>query len=329
MMRFYLRRLIHSGLLLLITLSITFAVAKLAPGDPLSRYYSPDVDPELAPRLRHQFGLDRSLPEQYGRWIWNFARGDFGVSFTEDRPVAEILKETVPRTLQLTLLALALQIMLGIGLGLFLAARRGTAGEKVLLLLFLVFYSIPTFYFAYLLITLFALKLQMLPAGSIVSIHLADAGTLTVIGDRLRHLVLPVTVLAFGGAAALARFTRGSLLDVFGEAYIRTARAKGLSQRRVLWVHALRNAFAPVLTVMGLGFPFLLGGSVVVEKVFAWPGMGALTIDAIFARDYPVILATTFVGACMVIVANLLTDISYSLANPRIKLASCRKNETF
>lgn len=328
MIRFVLRRLLYSGVLLVITLSVTFCAARLAPGDPLSRYYSPSVDPELAPRLRHQFGLDRSLPEQYGRWIWNFVRGDFGVSFSEDRPVADILKETVPRTLELTMLALSLQVLLGIGLGMFLAARRGTATEKILLFAFLGFYSIPTFYFAYLLIALFSLKLQLLPAASMFSMHQVDAGIVAVLRDRIMHLVLPVSVLAFGGAAGLARFTRGSLLDVFAEDYIRTAKAKGLSERRVLWIHAFKNALAPVVTVMGLSFPFLLGGSVVVEKVFAWPGMGALTVDAIYARDYPVILAATFIGACMVIVGNFLTDISYCLTNPRIKLAYCQEEKT-
>jgi peptide/nickel transport system permease protein len=328
MRRFILRRLLYSGVMLVITLSVTFMAAKLAPGDPLGRYYSPEVDPELAPRLRHQFGLDRSLPEQYGRWIWNFVRGDFGTSFSEDRAVAEILKETLPRTLQLTILALALQVILGIGLGIFLAARRRTSIERALLLIFLGFYSIPTFYFAYLLIALFSLKLQLLPAASMFSLHLSDAGGLELIADRALHLILPVFVLAFGGAAGLARFTRGSLLDVFGEAYMRTAKAKGLSEPRVLWIHALRNALVPIITVMGLSFPFLLGGSVVVEKVFAWPGMGALAVDAIYARDYPVILAATFVGACMVIIGNFLTDIFYSIANPRIKLASCQEEKT-
>lgn len=328
MIRFVLRRLLYSGVLLLITLSVTFCAARLAPGDPLNRYYSPEVDPELAPRLRHQFGLDRSLPEQYGRWIWNFVQGDFGTSFTEDRPVADILKETVPRTLELTMLAFSLQILFGIALGMYLAARRGTITEKLLLLVFLGFYSIPTFYFSYLLIALFSLKLHLLPSASMFSMHLVDAGALAAVKDRILHLVLPVSVLAFGGAAGLARFTRGSLLDVFGEAYMRTAKAKGLSERRVLWVHAFKNALAPVITVMGLSFPFLLGGSVVVEKVFAWPGMGALAVDAIYARDYPVILASTFIAACMVIAGNFLTDISYGLANPRIKLASCQEEKT-
>ena len=160
------------------------------------------------------------------------------------------------------------------------------------------------------------------------SMHLGDAGTLAVVQDRILHLVLPVFVLAFGGAAGLARFMRGSLLDVFGEAYIRTAKAKGLTERRVIWVHAFKNALAPVITVMGLSFPFLLGGAVVVEKVFAWPGVGALTVDAIYARDYPVILAATFIGACMVIVGNFLTDISYKIANPRINLTHCQEEKT-
>ncbi|MBI4719905.1 MAG: ABC transporter permease [Chitinivibrionia bacterium] len=327
MARFILRRVLSAGVLVLITLTLTFLAARLAPGDPLNRYYSPEVDPELIPRVRQQFGFDKSLLEQYGRWIWNFLQGDFGVSFSESRPVAAILRETVPRTLQLTVLALGLQILLGIGLGMLMAARRGTRTERSLMLAFLAFYSIPSFYLAYLLIALFSLKLGLLPAANMGSLHLEPSGWL-LLKDRALHMAMPVFVLAFGGAAGLARFTRGSLIDVFGEDYIRTARAQGLSSGRVLWIHAFRNALAPVLTVMGLSFPFLLGGSVVVEKIFAWPGMGALTVDAIFSRDYPVIMAATFIGACMVIAGSLLSDIFYGIANPRIKLAVCKGNKT-
>jgi peptide/nickel transport system permease protein len=328
MIRFVFRRVLSAGVLILITLTLTFLAARLAPGDPLNRYYSPGVDPELIPRVRHQFGLDRSLPEQYGRWIWNFARGDFGVSFTESRPVASILKETVPRTLQLTIFALGLEFIIGIGLGMITAARRRSRTERYLMMIFLLFYSVPSFYLAYLLIALLSLKLGLLPAANMASLRLEHLGGLALLKDKALHMAMPVFVLASGGAAGIARFTRGSLIDVFGEDYIRTARAKGLSEGRVLWVHAFRNALGPVLTVMGLSFPFLLGGSVVVEKIFAWPGMGALTIDAIFSRDYPVIMAATFIGAIMVIGGNLLSDILYGIANPRMKLAECKGNET-
>jgi len=228
--------------------------------------------------------------------------------------------EAVPRTLQLTLLALVLQTALGLVLGVFMAARRNTTAEKGLKILFLGFYSIPTFYFSYLLIALMSLKLHWLPSANMFSFHLQNAGLARIVLDRASHMVLPVSVLAIGGAAALARFTRGSILDCIKANYITTAKAKGLSESRILWVHALRNAMAPILTIIGLGFPFLLGGSFVVEKIFAWPGMGAMAVDAIFARDYPVIMASGFIGAVMVVLGNLFADISYAFADPRIKV---------
>jgi peptide/nickel transport system permease protein len=205
-----------------------------------------------------------------------------------------------------------------------MAVKRNTRWEHAFKIVFLCFYSIPTFYLAYIAIAVFSLKLGWLPAANMFSFHIDSSDAMAQMGDRLRHLILPVAVLTLGSAAALARFARGSLLDVMRQEFIRTARAKGLPGKTILWRHAFKNALAPVLTVIGLSFPFLLGGSVVVEKVFAWPGMGALTVDAIFARDYPVILAASFIAACMVILGNLLADISYSLVDPRIKLLSTR-----
>lgn len=324
MIRFLLFRILYSLVLVLLVLSLTFLVAKLAPGDPLSQYYSPQIDPQFAQRARHQLGLDQPLYVQYVRWLGSFLAGDFGYSHIEHRPVRSILGERVPRTLELTLLALSIQVVLGFGLGMVSAARRGSRLELALKGGLLFFYSIPSFYLAYLFIALFSLGLGLLPSAGVSSIA-PPAGVVGGLADRLRHLLLPVGVLALGGAAAFARFTRGSLLDVFTEQFITTARAKGLSGRRILWVHALKNALPGLLTVLALSFPFLLGGSVVVEKIFAWPGMGALAVDAIFSRDYPVIVATTFVGALMVVVGNFMADISYMLVDPRIKLAMPRE----
>jgi peptide/nickel transport system permease protein len=319
---YILRRILYSVFLVVLVLTLIFFIAKAAPGDPLGTYYSPNVDPGLAPRLRREFGLDGPLAVQYVKWLWNFTRGEFGMSFSAHRPVADLLAERLPRTLLLTAVALALEIILGIVLGVFTAVRRNRLTGKVTTVALLTVYSVPTFYLAYLMISIFSLKLHVLPSANMFSLDAAGAGYPAVLKDRALHLVMPVLVLSLGGAAALARFTRSSLLDVISEAYVTTAKAKGLSPGRIIWLHALRNALAPILTLIGLSFPFLLGGSYVVEKIFAWPGMGALTIDSIFARDYPVILATSFVGALMVIAGNLIADVSYCIADPRIKIAS-------
>lgn len=326
MIRFLCRRLLHAVILVFVTLTVTFFVLRLAPGDPATRYFSPGIDPGTMAEVRRQMGLDRPLPVQYARTLWSFARGDFGVSTSLNRPVSEVLGETIPRTLALTGCALALQIILGFALGALSARKRGSAADKVLSLVFLVFYSIPSFYLAFALIALFSLELGWLPSASMYSIPPEEGSLLSGIADRAAHLVLPVTVLAVGSAAALARYTRGSLLDAIHQDFIKTARAKGLPEGRVFWTHALKNALPQVFTVIGLSVPFLVGGAVVVEKIFAWPGMGALVVDSIYARDYPVVLAANFTGACAVIAGNLLADLSHAWADPRVRLGGGRES---
>lgn len=322
MASFVLRRVVHSVILVLVTITATFFAVQLAPGDPLSRYYSPDIDPAAMDRVRTQLGLDAPAIVQYGRWLWSFVRGDFGVSISKHRPVGTILRETVPRTLQLTVVAFLVQLLVGLGIGMAAAWKRHRPPDRIMMVTALVIYAIPAFYLAYLLIALLSLRLDWLPTSGIQSIGLEGASHWRVFTDRLAHMVMPVLVLGVASAAGLARYTRGSVLETISDDYIRTARAKGVAEGKVIWWHAFRNALPPIMTVVGLSVPFLLGGAVVVEKVFAWPGMGALLVDSIFARDYPVVLAVNFIAACMVIGGNLIADVSYLLADPRTKLAS-------
>jgi peptide/nickel transport system permease protein len=323
--RFVFRRIVHAVVLVLITVTVTFFAVHLAPGDPLARYYSPQIDPEAMDRIRGQLGLDDPVFVQFGRWLWSFVRGDFGFSLTEHRPVATILGETIPRTLRLTVVAFLVQLLLGVGIGLVAAWKRRRAPDRILSVAAMVVYAVPAFYLAYLLILVFSLHLDWLPTSGIQSIGLDGVSRWRQFGDRAAHAVLPVVVLGVASAAGLVRFTRGSVVEAIGADYIRTARAKGVGEGRIVWWHAFRNAVPPILTVVGLSVPFLLGGAVVVEKVFAWPGMGALFVDAIFARDYPVVLAVNFIAACLVIAGNLLADVSLFLADPRIKLATSRR----
>ena len=319
MIRFFLRRTIHAGILIFVTFAASFLIIHLAPGDPLTRYYSPDIDPGAMDTVRRQLGLDAPLAVQFAKTLGSYARGDFGLSLSSHRPVSDIIGEAIPRTIQLTGLALLLQVMLGLGLGMLSAARRRGLVDKVLSPLFLFFYSLPSFYLAFILIAIFSLKLQWFPSASMSTLELQGAGVLETLGDRLWHLALPVSVLALGSTAAFARYARGSLLDVSGQEFVRTARAKGLTESAVMWKHVFKNALPPILTVVGLSIPFLLGGAVVIEKIFAWPGMGSLLVDSIYARDYPVVLAVNLIAAVMVIVGNLLADLSYLWADPRIK----------
>ena len=328
MIRFLLRRLLHASMLVFITLTVTFFVLKIAPGDPLSRYYSPDIDPQVMADVRRQLGLDRPLIVQYARTAWSYLCGDFGVSISSHRPVSAILGETIPRTLALTLCALALQIVLGLALGALSAKRRDSVFDRALSFVFLVFYSLPSFYFAFALIALFSLKLGWLPSANMYSIPPVEGSALSCLADRVSHMVLPVSVLALGSAAALARYTRGSLLEVIHQDFIKTARAKGLAETRIFWVHAMKNALPQILTVIGLSIPFLVGGAVVIEKIFAWPGMGALVVDSIFERDYPVVLAANFIGSCAVILGNLLADVSHAWVDPRVRLGKRGKTSS-
>ena len=317
MIRFFLRRTVHAVILAAITFVATFLIIQLAPGDPLTRYYSPDIDPETMQIVRDQLGLDEPLPIQFFKTLGSFARGDLGLSLASYRPVSDILREAIPRTLLLTGMALLLQITIGLLLGMGSAARRRGWLSSSSSLGFLFFYSIPSFYLAYILIAIFSLKLQWLPPAGMFGIDGLAGFT-----DRFSHMVLPVCVLALGSTAAFARYARGSLLDVRNEEFVRTARAKGLGEGAVMWKHVLKNALVPLATVLGLSVPVLLGGAFVVEKIFAWPGMGTLLVDSIYARDYPVVLAINLVAAGIVIVGNLLADVSCFWADPRIKRPS-------
>lgn len=324
MLAFISKRIVQSLVLVLIVLTIIFFILKLAPGDPMARYFNPEISPETVELMRERLGLDRPVHEQYLRWVGSFIRGDFGVSLTYNVPVRGLLAETIPNTLRLTVAALLLQILIGIALGILSAARRYSLFDKVNTVAALFVYSIPSFWLALMLILLFSLKLGLLPSSHMESIGAAEMTGLALFADRLRHLILPAFVLGIASAASTARYMRGSMLDVLKEDYIRTARAKGLAEGSVLIKHAFKNAALPIVTIVGFSLPFLLGGAVVIEKIFSWPGMGRLTVDAIYARDYPVVLAVSFAVACMVIAGNLLADIGYALLDPRVTVTGRR-----
>jgi peptide/nickel transport system permease protein len=320
MVQFLARRAFHALILVAITLTITFVALHLAPGDPVARYVQPDIDPVDLERIRHSLGLDAPIHVQYLRWAKSFLSGDFGMSFAHHRPVRDLLAETIPRTLLLTTLALGVQILLGVWVGGVAARHRQRAADHVLSGAVVALYALPPFYLAYLLITWFAIDHAWLPTAGLATPGI-DAHGWAYVADRARHLVLPVCVLGVASAAGFARFTRGSLVDALADDYARTARAKGVAEGGVVWRHAFRNALPPLFTVAGLSAPFLLGGAVVIETVFAWPGMGSLMVDSIGSRDYPVVLAVNFIGACLVIAGNFLADAASAWADPRSRPA--------
>ena len=304
-----------------IVATIVFALTHLAPGDPFATAVGTgELRPEQREALRARYGFDRPIAEQYVVYLRNVARGDLGWSFSRSRPVAAALATAVPNTLLLMGTALLLSLALGIAAGLLQAARRDSAIDRGSSAILLVFYSMPDFWLALMMMLAFAYALPIFPVSGMIDPVMHEyLGTWGRIADRLRHLVLPATTLTLLITAAIARHQRAALLDAARADYTRTARAKGLSGRAVLLRHTLRNSIGTTITLVGLMFPALLGGAVLVETVFAWPGMGQLATSAITTRDYSLVTAAAIIGAVMTVIGSALADVLTAIADPRLR----------
>ena len=322
MLGFLARRLGAAALVAFGVATITFFLIHLAPGSPLAGSgENPYVSAEALEQMRRNFALDRPLHIQYFRYLTNLARGDWGMSFTMHRPVLDALRDAVPNTLLLATAALILDFLLGTAIGTLQGMRAGSRFDRACSAVTLTLYSVPTFWLALLLLLVFGQWLHWFPVGGVTdSARYASLSGIGQLIDRLHHLALPALTLGVVGAAGTARFQRAALLEVLGQDYVRTARAKGLPERRVIAAHALRNALLPVITLAGLSLPFLLTGAVLIESVFSWPGMGRLATMAIFQRDYPVVTAAAMVAAAMVVLGSLLADLLYAWADPRVRM---------
>jgi len=285
----------------------------LAPGGPASvmRF---DVTAEQRDALIKRMGLDRPVPQRYAEWLWGAARGDLGTSLLTDEPVAQRIGERLPNTLVLAGTALFISILLGIPIGLLQALRRSSASDHVLSLFTALGLSVPAFWLGIVLILVFAVSLRVLPSAGVTSVA---SDTLL---DRLAHLVMPAAVLATTVLPTIVRFMRSATIEVLHEDYIRTAASKGLAPRIVIARHALRNALIPVVSATGALVPRLLGGAVVTEQVFSWPGMGRLALEAASGRDYPLITGITVVIAAIAVLASLIVDLAYTRIDPRVTL---------
>jgi peptide/nickel transport system permease protein len=315
-----LRRLVASVAIIFAVVTFIFILIHAAPGKPCAGQ-SENVDPAVCDQLNRQFGLDRPIPEQYWRYIVALVHGNLGYSVSLRRPVADAIVETIPFTLQLAGAALLLDFLLGLGLGIYQAGRVNRLPDVIIGNATLFIYSLPTFWLALLLLLIFGEKLGWFPVGGASDpVLCAVVDSLYCVKDRVWHLVLPAATLGLVGAAGTARFQRAAMLDVATQDYVRTARAKGLPERRVVLRHQLRNALLSFITRFGLAFPFLLTGAVLIETIFAWPGMGRLAFDAILTRDYSLVTATALVASTMVVGGNLLADILLGLADPRLRV---------
>ncbi len=302
---------------------ICFAVMHLAPGSPtdLQTQMNPRASAELKERLRAMYDLDKPLYVQYGLWIKRLAVLDLGKSFAPDRrPVADKIGERLPVTISLNVLSLLLILITAIPLGVLSAVHQGAWFDAAVSVFVFIGFAVPTFWLALLLMIFFGVDLGWLPISGLRSLNYEYLPPGAAFWDLVRHLILPVGISAFGGLAGLSRYMRANMLEVIRQDYILTARAKGLSEFRVIYVHALRNALLPVITILGLSIPGLIGGSVIFETIFAVPGMGQLFYMSVMARDYPTIMGILFIGAVLTLLGNLLADVAYAVADPRIRV---------
>ncbi len=324
MLAYAIRRVLISVPLFLGILVLSFLMLKLAPGEPIVIQQDLQVRQSEVQRetLRKLYGLDKPVYEQLGIWLWRAVRLDFGRSYMPDgRLVIDKIRERIPITLGLNVLELLITLFLAVPLGILSATRQYSVFDNLMTLFVFVGFATPDFWFALLLMILFGVQLGWLPMSGLRSLNFEYLPFWSQVWDILSHLILPVLVASFGGLAFLSRLMRGSLLEVIRQDYVRTARAKGLTDRDVIYKHAVRNAVIPVVTLLGLMVPGLLGGSVIIETVFGIPGMGQLFVQSAYSRDEPVIMALVVIGASLSLLGNILADISYGLVDPRIRVS--------
>jgi len=312
------RRIIQLVPILILASIIIFTIMHMIPGDPAQVYAGPDATPEALAAIRKDMGLDQPLPIQYLLWLQHVVRLDFGVSYTSKYPVIDLIQQKAGATLELALAAALLQVAIGIPLGILAALNQRRWIDYVISGYNSIVMAIPNFWLGILLILLLSLQFRVLPPGGRIEFlaHPAEAW---------KSLLMPALSLALFASASVTRFTRAAMLEVLGEQYVRTARAKGLRERVVIVRHALRNALIPVVTVVGIQFGYLLGGAVIIESVFAWPGMGRLIMQGIGNRDYTVVQGALILFVATFVVLNLLIDVCYVFLDPRIRLTARRE----
>ena len=316
--RYILSRTVQSVVLLVFVSMLTFALIHAAPGGP-GVLLAPGMTGAQINEAQRALGLDDPIPVQYLRWLSNLLHGNLGKSYGQGLPVSQVVISRIPLTLELVVTGMLLSVVFGVLIGVVSAVRRYSIVDHLATGLTFFGMSVPVFWLGLMLIILFSIDWHLLPSSGAVT--LGAAATLI---DRLKHLVLPAVVLATANLAQIARYTRSSMIEVLNADFLRVARAKGLRERAVIYRHGLRNALVPVVTVVALGVPRLVGGVAITESVFAWPGMGQLAVDSALQRDYPVIMGITLMVSILVILTNFLTDLSYVFLDPRVKLTGTR-----
>lgn len=322
MLAYIAKRLLWMVPLLLGISIINFGIMHLAPGDPVAMLAGRQATAEQKDHMRQLYGLDKPIFVQYVRWLGQMLKGDFGRSYVDGRPVSEHILERLPYTLYLNFVVAVLIYAVSIPVGIISALKQYSRFDHTVTFFAFLGQALPSFWFALLLIyAVLSLRIDWLPIAGVASIgvNVQTAGLGATILDRLRYLILPTIVIAFGDMAGVTRYMRSSMLEVVRQDYVRTARAKGLPEKVVIIKHALRNALLPIVTLLGAELPLLFSGSAIIETIFSWPGIGLLGVNAVFQRDYMLVMAINMIGAVLMVVGNLISDILYALVDPRIK----------
>lgn len=310
MIKYSLKRILQLIPTIFIVVFIVFVVTRVIPGDPASVMLGPQASVEAVEELRDNLGLNDPIIEQFGRYLKDVAKGDFGDSYYYNQPVTKLINERFPNTLILAVLSIIIGLLVGIPVGVISATKQYSVFDYTFMILALIGISVPIFWLAMMAVLLFSVNLGWLP-----SVGMGEGSII----DIIQHLVLPSLCLATGPTAVFARFTRSSMLDITKQDYIKTARAKGLKEKLVIWRHAFKNALPPIITIAGMQFSQLLSGAVLTETIFSWPGLGKLIVDAIQNRDYTLVQGSVIYVAFIYVIINLIVDICYALLNPKVK----------
>ncbi|MBN1287581.1 MAG: ABC transporter permease [Anaerolineae bacterium] len=321
MLRYFIRRLVTAIPVIVGITIFTFTLAQLAPGDPAAAYVDMEsFSEEALNAARERLGLNDPLPVQYVRWLGLTLQGDLGRSLITRKPVGELITHRLWNTISLTAASLILSTLVGLAVGVISAVYQYSTMDYLFTIVSFAAVSVPGFFLALVFIYIFALRLNWLPTSGMFDLRLpADATTWERTWDSIKHYIMPVIALSAPSAAPLARYARSSMLEVLNQDYLQTARAKGARERRVIWRHAFPNALLPIITVVALRLPFLFGGSVIIEQIFQWQGLGSMSVKAVLDSDYPIIMAVNLIFAVLVLASNLLADMLYAVADPRVR----------
>lgn len=325
MLKYFFKRILFAFFIIFCVATLTFIISRLAPGDPSAMFLSHEVSPEIAEQIRINYGLNEPIHIQYFKWLGiippfeGILQGNLGYSFMQHRPVKDVILDVLPNTLIITTSSLILNFLLGFFLGVYSAYKENKIQDKIISITSISLYSMPEFWVSLLLILLFSLTLGLFPSSQLHSTNYEELSCFGKTIDYVSHIILPVIVLGVFSSATTIKYLRGSVINILKKDFVLFARMKGLNEKQIFYRHVLRNSLNPIFTLLGLYFPFLLGSSVIVEYVFAIPGMGRITIDSIFSRDYPVIISTTILSGFLVVIGNLISDILIMFNDPRLK----------